>query len=146
MNKCIKNALERLNSDICTALQLEFKMNIELIPESDAHDNFIGNICDRAIDLKVVSQDWFDNRLKHSDYERLIELQPLILETFFKMKNNDFDFYFNEDTIKHYANDIIDFVILDCETHSEEDRKKVTIDLGKQILEYLKEYNYENSK
>ena len=79
-------------------------------------------------------------------FERLTELHPLILNSYWKRRHNNFDFYFNEDTIKHYANDIIDFVILDCETDGNEDRRKVTIDLGKQVLEYLKEYNYENSK
>jgi len=146
MNESIKNALERLNSNICEALKLDFKICIEALPESDIHDHFLNNVYEDVLRLRIVNQDWFDNRLKHSDFERLTELQPLVLETYFKIKNNGFDFYFNEDTIKHYANEIIDFVILDCDTDGNEDREKVTIDLGKQVLKYLKEYNYENSK
>jgi len=42
-----------------------------------AHENII---FDRAMDLNLVNQDWFDDRLKHSPIERMYELHDSINE------------------------------------------------------------------
>jgi len=146
MKRCLEKDFKSLGIDITYALKTDFLISIGEVPETDEHDNFVGNVYDDALRLKVVTQEWFDERLKHSDFERLTELHPLILNSYWKRRHNNFDFYFNEDTIKHFANDILHFVVMDCDYESKQERKQITIDLAEQITHYLNTLNYENSK
>tara|TARA_R110000765_G_scaffold239936_1_gene342442 strand:+ start:1770 stop:2357 length:588 start_codon:yes stop_codon:yes gene_type:complete len=66
--------------------QIELEMSYLILDKDDdyyssdlnvAHENII---FDSAMDLNLVNQDWFDDRLKHSPIERMYELHDAINE------------------------------------------------------------------
>ena len=140
------SCLSTLANDLSKAIKYEFSIAFEHVDESQEHEDNVNCIYERVLRLGVVSQEWFDTKLKYTIFEILTDLQTEVFNSHYKMKSLGFDFYFNEDTIKHFANDILHFVVMDCDYESKQERKQITIDLAEQITHYLNTLNYENSK
>ena len=52
--------------------------------ESDEHYERSCIIYDWCLDNSIITQDWLDDKLKHSDDERLVELLPILFKYFRK--------------------------------------------------------------
>ena len=97
-------------------------------------------IFDYALKNKIVKQDWFDSRLKHTNVERL---EDLLKEFYFMEKT----FHWNEDTLQHFVDrldadgwaavaiHIYEFVHNECDLEDGETELDLFTDLCEQVQE-----------